>query len=105
MIPKEYRGKVFIQHAPRLRWRGTKSPEVESFRPVDDLTGEIVGDPPVISFEEDAEVDIERWISLNRIQLSTDPDAKPGKPLSDAEAHARQPRAATEPAAEAQGGS
>lgn len=85
MIAEEYRGKSFRQIAPRLRWtRGKHRLTVESFRPMNELTGQIVGDPPVIAFEDDDNVDVADWLARGRIQPSR---AKPSPPLTDAEAH------------------
>lgn len=91
MIPKEYRGKVFEQIAPRLRWREKKAGGVDSFRPVSDLTGAVVGDPPRITFADDADADVERWIEQGRIRVAADQNTKPEPPLSDADAHKKQP--------------
>jgi len=94
MIDKEYRGKVFVQMAPRLRWtRGPKHVTVESFRPIDDLTGAVVGDPPLIKFEDGDDVDVARWIGQGRIALASDQTATPSAPLTDTEAHAKQAKA------------
>lgn len=85
MIAEEYRGKSFRQIAPRLRWtRGPKRVNVESFRPMNELTGQIVGDPPVIAFEDDDNVDVADWLARGRIEPSR---AKSHPPLTDTEAH------------------
>jgi hypothetical protein len=85
MIAEEYRGKSFRQIAPRLRWRrGPHRINIESFRPMNELTGQIVGEPPVIAFEDDDDVDVADWLARGRIEPSR---AKPHAPLTDTEAH------------------
>lgn len=47
-------------------------------------TGQIVGEPPVITFADDAEVDVGNWIARGRIEPTR---ARPSAPLTDHEAH------------------
>src|SRR5215208_6966804 len=99
MIAEEFRGKVFRQIAPRLRWYRGKT-LIDSFRPMDEVKGVVVGEPPIITFEDGDEVDVAAWIARGRIELG-DQRTKPTGPLTDEEAHKAGRRGgAVEPPAE-----
>lgn len=98
MIPVEYQGKVFLQIAPRLRWK-VPGDEIESFRPIDDKTGAVVGDPPRITFDKLAIADVGRWLDQGRLRLAEDQAAPAGEPMSDADAH-KKPKVASDVPAE-----